>query len=79
MAGVLSQNGSHFRAGDRGAKRTVVFALPPSLASAWFADQQLVLFSETVMHLVRGRRFWHSKKLKIRRNHMKLHPLNSLM
>ena len=46
MTGVLSQNGSHFRAGDREAKRTVFLALPSSLASAWFADEQPALFSE---------------------------------
>jgi len=69
MVGLLSQNGSHFRARDKEAKRTFFFALPSSLVSAWFADHPVVLFSETVMHLVRGKRFWHSKKLKIRRNH----------
>lgn len=68
MAGVLS-HGSHFRAGDGEAKRTVIIALPPSLASAWFADQRPALLSETAMHSMRGTRFRHSKKLKSRRNH----------
>lgn len=45
-----------------------MIALPSSLASAWFTDQQPALLSETVMHSMRGKRFRHSKKLKIRRN-----------
>lgn len=39
VAAVLSQNVSHFRAGDREEEGTVFLALPSSPVSAWFADQ----------------------------------------
>lgn len=53
MAGVLSQNSSHVRAGDGEAKRTVFLCSTIKSCICMVCWPKPALFSETVMHLVR--------------------------